>query len=119
MSLQGHERPKDDLRVESVPLPTADIGRRAACSRAVKRHAAELAFRQASHQGLPADLDIVDQTAREQAVPHVQSLRDAVEREGDERLGGRLCAHGVLECPLQKLLADAASLLIGSDEQLR
>lgn len=81
--------------------------------RAVKRHAAELAFRQPSHQGLPADLDIVDQTAREQAVPHVQSLRDAVEREGDESLGGRLCAHGVPECPLQKLLADAASLLIG------
>jgi hypothetical protein len=25
----------------------------------------------------------------------------------------------VLECPLQKLLADAASLLIGCDEQLR
>jgi hypothetical protein len=28
MSQMGHERPKDDLRVESVPLPTADIGQR-------------------------------------------------------------------------------------------
>ena len=28
MSQMGHERPNGDLRVESVPLPTADIARR-------------------------------------------------------------------------------------------
>src|SRR5262245_26854990 len=104
----------------SWSIASIDVGRGSASPRfRTSWHAAELASRQASHQGLPADLDIVDQTAGEQAVPHVQSLRDAVEREGDERLGGCLRAHGVLECPLQKLLADAASLLIGCDEQLR
>jgi hypothetical protein len=28
MTAVGHERPKSDVRVESVRLPTADIGRR-------------------------------------------------------------------------------------------
>ena len=28
MGIQGHERPKGDVPVESVRLPTADIGRR-------------------------------------------------------------------------------------------
>jgi hypothetical protein len=46
---------------------------------------------------LRAALKIVDRTASEQPVPHVQSLRDIVEGEDDERLGCRVAFLGLLK----------------------
>ena len=86
--------------------------------RVFDRHATQSLAIQAACDGLARELEIVDGAAREQPLPHVQALRDRVEREGDKRLGPGFRPLGVRQRPLEQRRADAASLFIRRHEQL-
>src|SRR4051812_36029077 len=76
-----------------------------------KRYRAELRALQAAHQEITRNTEIVDGKARKEAVPNVKSLRDGVEREGDQRPVGSVGFFRMFECPFQQFVTDVAALM--------
>src|SRR6185312_651574 len=70
-------------------------------------------------QSLSRYADSVDGKSRKQSVADVEPLRDRVEAEGDQHSVGSAGFFGVIESPLEQLVADAPPLVIGRHEQRR
>jgi len=77
----------------------------------LERNAAQLRAPQTTHQDVARDSKIVDGESWEQSVPDIETLRRSVEPNGDQGLVGRSRFLCLPQCSLQKLVADATSLI--------